>query len=761
MVGVLLLLVIFAPVEGLLRTPTVAVVHAQTPPASPSSTTGGLGNGVANAGGGGDISCSLTNVSLCISAIIYVFAVSLPNGFAYITSYVFNFGIQLALNSGSYAINFLTQGWAIVRDIANLSFIFILIYIAYTIMVEAETSGTMKALAAVIVMALLINFSFFITRVVVDAGNLLAVQFYNAICIGTSCPNGASPVVASPLGGSLNQPAVKDLSTGIMNALQVQTLLSSQAFIAYTQSNGFLTNLGTQVLIYIAVGVFLFLIGFIFLMMGVKFLVRIIILWFAIIASPLAFAAHALPGNKQVMGYYKLWEKHLVQSAFYPAVFLFLFYIITLLMNALAGANGLIASAFNPNTTPTGTVAVPGFVTIIANVGVRLGLIVVLLYYAMKFSDSFSEESSNAARSIVSWAGNKTAGASGWAARNTLGRGANAAARSSRVQDFAANSVFGRPVMASLKGIAGSSLDFRGAPGLQSIAKSNGVTLNKPPKTSFEKQVATRAKNVEDRAKELKGDSYAIAKEQKAYQADYDDKNGDGSYARKVAELSAAKAAAEKESELLKRAGNNEGSKAAKKEANKLGAELKTETEAGKRKVEKLSDERKQRYADRLGSNYWANAFIGPSRGTVEGIAKVRGSNKSEKDKAIEHLEHIIKHPDGEGDDDHDPDGHDGGPKGTKKAPEKEHHDDTGHEKTSDAGDHSHEHKTSSTSQIESSLSKEDRTKLKSDMREVVAEALGNRAANLGAVGDNIKQFPQRPQTQRNDIEEEPPRMAA
>ena len=101
--------------------------------------------------------------------------------FAYIGGYVFSFAVQLTLQSVTYSLDFLTSGWTAVRDIANMAFIFILIYIAVVIIFKAETSGTMTMLAWVVVMALLINFSFFLTRVVVDAGNILAVQFYNAI----------------------------------------------------------------------------------------------------------------------------------------------------------------------------------------------------------------------------------------------------------------------------------------------------------------------------------------------------------------------------------------------------------------------------------------------------------------------------------------------------------------------------------------------------------------------------------------------------
>jgi hypothetical protein len=708
--GVFLLLVIFAPITNVLGTPVVAVAHAQTP-----------------------TFCS--QASTCLTSVIYLLVVYLPTNFAYVAGYIFNFGVQLALNSASYGLDFLSQGWAVVRDIANLSFIFILIYIAYTVIMEAETTGTMRMLAGVIVMALLINFSFFLTRVVVDAGNILAVQFYNAIDIkDPTNKNAPTPVIPSPINSGLpgqQVSAVKDLSAGVMNALQVQKILSSDSFDAYMKGSGsgigtFLTNVLVQTLVYVAVGIFLMVIAFIFLLMGVKFLIRIITLWFAIIASPLAFAAQAVP-NKKISGYYHLWLTHLIESSLYPAVFLFLFFIITQFLNTLAGPQGIVPSIFAANAFDPNSADIPGFVAIIANIGIRLGLITVLLYYAMKFSDKFSEESGNAARSAVSWAGNRTASITGWTARNTVGRGANAAANSRWVQDKAANSVFGRPLMASLKGVAGSSLDVRGVSGLKSLAKTTGIDLNNAPKTSFIKQVENRAKNVETRAKELKGGAVEIDKEQKAFQEKYDKDNGSGAYTARVAALTREKKDAETRAKTAKDTGNKEVAKQASAAAKEAEGKIKDLTEAGKKKIDSLNDERKARYLARLDKKYWANAGLGPSRGTIEGISKVRGG-KSPHDELLEAAEKVRKEHEEEhgghdgGDDDHTPDGG-GSHTPTGGGPRGNNHSEGGGTTAGPAGaGHDSNHGgTHASNESPVTLSKESMEKLVNRMHEVVS----------------------------------------
>ena len=113
--------------------------------------------------------------------VVYYVGPGLATPFAWVGAAFFSIVVQLSLTSSAYALDFLAQGWTVVRDLANMTFIFILIFIALTIMFRAGTPGTIKTLATVVVVALLVNFSFFFTRVVIDAGNLLAVQFYNAI----------------------------------------------------------------------------------------------------------------------------------------------------------------------------------------------------------------------------------------------------------------------------------------------------------------------------------------------------------------------------------------------------------------------------------------------------------------------------------------------------------------------------------------------------------------------------------------------------
>jgi len=667
--AILLLFIVLTPVQDVLSTPIVSVAHAE------------------GAEAGKDTWCS--NESTCLSHIVYIFAVYIPTNFAYVAGYLFNAALLLALNSTSYALDFLSIGWTVVRDIANLSFIFILIYIAYTIIMRAETSGTMKMLAGVITMALLINFSFFITRAVIDAGNILSVQFYNAIDTPRS--------VRSPLSKQNCPPdCVKDLTAGVMDAVKVHGLLGSDSFKAFIAKPGnsvgtFFQNFLVQTLVFISTGIFISLLGFVFLIVGIKFIVRVVVLWLAIVASPLAFAARAVPNNKTAKEYYKMWQDNLIQSSFYPAVFLFLFFIMTFFLKALAGDTGLLPNIFDavakindPNTSTS-----EAGISIIANIGVRLGVVIVLLYFAMRASDAVSSVGSDLANGITSWTGNRIAGASSWAARNTAGRAANTAARSAIVRDWAAKNPLlgGRLASRALNGIATSSLDARGIGGLRNLAGKAGVDLTGPTnKGGYRKSEADKAHDAEKFAKGLKSDAVYIKKNAlgvgkadqerikreglaaaiREYQKEYDAKRkpGEQAFHERMQGLERARVEAERAADAFKAAGNKtEEAKAqsalaannrqiaelqaasAKKytDAEKALAELaargesETLSKIGKEKIKKMDEARINKVADYEESRRLGNMFM-PSVGNIEGAEHMRHvmHEKSKKEKLKE-----------------------------------------------------------------------------------------------------------------------------
>jgi hypothetical protein len=413
-------------------------------------------------------------ISQLISNVVYVFTVGLASSVAYVAAYFLNFSVYISLNSTAYALDFLSLQWEVVRNMANMGFIFILIYIAITIILTADTGKTMSLLARVIGIALIINFSFFFVRVVIDMGNIVAINFYNGIHVNTVGENLSSNAgttnAAGAVGSLLSQAGQsgKDLTQGIMGGIQVQTILNEDSFQKFSQSSGTVSSTIALVFIYICVGVIFGLLAAMFFTVGIKFISRVIILWIVIIASPAALLMYALP-NKTAQGYFSQWVKALFTYSIYPAIFLFLFIILQNFVVGLANcsSHSVILCAIS-DTTRNGTsdVLSNSFINIVGSIGVRVGFVMVLLYFAIKAS---SEVSSYAG----AWAQKITAKPDAWAAglrrfsygaasaparvtgnfayRNTVGRGAEKADKVLRTSSWANsallnNSVLGHPV---------------------------------------------------------------------------------------------------------------------------------------------------------------------------------------------------------------------------------------------------------------------------------------------------------------------------
>ena len=66
-------------------------------------------------------------------------------------------------------------------DLANICFIFLLVYAGIRLILGVGKFNAKSMIVNVILMAVLINFSLFFTKIIIDAGNITARIFYNAI----------------------------------------------------------------------------------------------------------------------------------------------------------------------------------------------------------------------------------------------------------------------------------------------------------------------------------------------------------------------------------------------------------------------------------------------------------------------------------------------------------------------------------------------------------------------------------------------------
>src|SRR3989338_6221316 len=219
--------------------------------------------------------------------------------------------VKMAANIGGQGMgDAITVAWATLRDIANMCFIFVLLYAAFKTMFDTDFNNFSKTVKDIIIVALLINFSLFFSKVVIDASNIVAVGFYNSIATQTT----------NTITGSTS------ISSGYMNMLGLQTFHDP----AILDSKG----LGPTELMTIGVmsSVFMLITAVILLMAGVMFAARFIILVFLMILSPLALIAYVIPGQR---GKFEEWKSALIAQSFFAPVYFALTWVVFKLGNSL------------------------------------------------------------------------------------------------------------------------------------------------------------------------------------------------------------------------------------------------------------------------------------------------------------------------------------------------------------------------------------------------------------------------------------------
>jgi len=221
----------------------------------------------------------------------------------------------------------ITTGWTISRDVINIFFIFILLYIAIATILQVAGYGIKDLLVKVILIALLVNFSGVATKVVIDASNIIATEFYSKIT------------------------AEAGISSVLMQGLKLQTVYKSYDA---PNINSDPTDQGVPgdeqmsmggIIIGMLGGALLMVVtSFVLFAAGILFLIRTITLLFLIILSPLAFAGMILPVTSS---HSKKWMSTLFSQSFFAPAYMFMIYIVVKMIseNNLATAIGMEESA--------------------------------------------------------------------------------------------------------------------------------------------------------------------------------------------------------------------------------------------------------------------------------------------------------------------------------------------------------------------------------------------------------------------------------
>lgn len=267
--------------------------------------------------------------------LLYIPAV----GLLALSGYIFDFVLSLSIDHIFINQSFVSELWKIIRDFSNMIFIFILLYTGVqTIFGMGKWQQT---IIKVVIVALLVNFSMFFTKVVIDAGNILAVGVYEGM--GATKVDGIDRPHKSTAMGDVKE---RTISATLVNALNPQQFATLSA-----------NNRGAAVTIFIVAAVVCAYAAFIFIRASLLFVGRLIAFWFLMAISPFALISMTLPkGN--IWGW---WTNTLINQAFIAPVFLIFIYFI---LKAITGLKTILGNGGNVSETYFDAIVVPIVMTV-------------------------------------------------------------------------------------------------------------------------------------------------------------------------------------------------------------------------------------------------------------------------------------------------------------------------------------------------------------------------------------------------------------
>jgi hypothetical protein len=250
----------------------------------------GFGKDVAVAGFGGLLQSGIETTG---SLAVWIFiANQLSKLFADLFSGIFLFLINFLIGVSQYnsflGANVVTIGWAVTRDIANMFLVVALLVIAFATILNINSYQASSLLKQFFFSAILVNFSKMICGVLIDASQVVMMTFVS----GFAETAGGNFVRLFKIDGWLQLAlgTAKSQAPGSGSG----AVDSAATFATWVASSDFFTGIATN--IFTAIISFIGILAI--LSLDIILVVRIVTIWFLVVAAPIAFVAKVLPVTK-------------------------------------------------------------------------------------------------------------------------------------------------------------------------------------------------------------------------------------------------------------------------------------------------------------------------------------------------------------------------------------------------------------------------------------------------------------------------------
>lgn len=338
-----------------------------------------------------------------------------------LTETVANLGKYISPGQG--AGDSIVEAWELFRNLANLIFIFLILFVAIKTILQGNGFGDKRLLGGIIIVALFMNFSLLFTKVFIDASNAASVSLYNAITYDEATQTrksiGITLVSHLKLTTFSNASIPEQLSNMSddfdSNALQfLMALIATPLFL--------ITTLGLALT---AASLILRLISFIFLL----------------IFSPVAFVSTLMPGK----AFWNKWLNALVSNSISLPALLIGLYLTLILAEGVSGAlsdagdgfaglYGVFTSFFGKGVSQEETIrasieALTSFVKLLINYTIIMASLFFAFWGSRKIGftgGSWAAAAADTKTKMVKYglrpARGVVGGVTGFAGRNTAGR---------------------------------------------------------------------------------------------------------------------------------------------------------------------------------------------------------------------------------------------------------------------------------------------------------------------------------------------------
>lgn len=465
---------------------TPVIVDAQTPPTNTFQNTLNTGLGL------------LTSFWTAPLKIVFYILMTFTAAILGMSGLFLDLVLNLTVVKLSSTINNLSSintTWRIIRDLANMSFIFILLYEGIRMVLGLGGAGIKKVVSGIVMAAILINFSLFFTKVIIDASNIVALGFYKSI---------VSSGTTTVAGVEINF----GLSGSFMKVLRLSSLYTGSAVNIFGGGvAGFFSITGATIFMLIA--------AFIFLAIAVLFIVRYLSFILLLIMSPIYFASMAIPGLETLK---KKYSQTLISQALFAPVFMLL----TWVMLTVATDPEFIKIPTDKTLMDALTAPTSDTISLIINYVFIIGLLIQTLILSKSVASSGGIISSKLIDKGTGYFGGAVFGGAARAGTQTIGRLGRAIADNDslreRVEKGGVTGKFAKWTLQGAKSTADASFDFRNASGLSDQLSKAGA--GKGIKGGYDSYLKEKKKEDKELLELIKPSDRAVAQAEETLKSD-------------------------------------------------------------------------------------------------------------------------------------------------------------------------------------------------------------------------------------------------